>query len=111
MSVVARHAALGEPAREELLGAAVAPRDVDVADAGGAGGVEQLGGARVERVGRALRRQVVRAAERDVAGPPDGGEAEAEARDREARCAPSARSARAVTSGTAPRRDAVRCAR
>jgi hypothetical protein len=68
---LARTPSLGEPAREELLGAAVAPRDVDVTDAGLASGVEDLARPRVQRVRRAVGRQVARPAERDVARSPD----------------------------------------
>jgi hypothetical protein len=78
---VARHVALAEPSREELLRAPIAARDVDVTDTRCARDVEQLGGARVERLGRPRRRQVVRASEVDVARPADGREPEAEARD------------------------------
>src|SRR5439155_10427512 len=72
------HGALAEPARQELLGAPVAARHVEVADAGGARGVEDLRGARVERLGGALAGQVVRATEVDVAGTADRRQAEAE---------------------------------
>jgi hypothetical protein len=79
---IRRHCTLSKPSREELLGAPVAARDVDVADAGGAGGVQHVGDARVHRVRRPLR-QVVRAAERDVAGSRDRGEADADPRHRQ----------------------------
>src|SRR5262249_6104368 len=75
---LARHASLGEPAGEELLGPPVAPRDVDVADAGGTRGVEEVGRACVQRVRRALSREDPCAAARDVSGTPDRGEAQPE---------------------------------
>ena len=77
---LAGNAAFLQPAREELLRSSVAARHVEVADAAGAGGVEQLGRACRERRGRTLGRQVVGTAERDVARPADRGEAEPEAR-------------------------------
>src|SRR5262249_41301025 len=80
---VARHPALGEPATEVLLGTAVAARGVHVADSGGTRGVEHLGAARVERFGRALEVEVTPPAQRDVSGPADGGQPEAEPRDDE----------------------------
>src|SRR2546428_11893993 len=73
--------ALAEPARQELLRAPVAARHVEVADAGGARGIEELGRARIERRGGALGRQVVAAAQVGVARAADGRQTEAEPGD------------------------------
>src|SRR5262249_48454663 len=81
---VARDAAVVEPAAEELLGAAVAARDVDVADAGGERRVQQLRRPPRELVGRARVAEIGGAAEVDVARAPDGRQAEPETRYDEA---------------------------
>ena len=104
------HTTVGEPARQELLGAAVAAGDVDVADAGRVRRVEQLCGASEQRVGRPCRGQVPGAAEVDVRRPPDGSEPEAEARDAEARSSERPLGERHPTSARA-RRVAVQRAR
>ena len=73
------HRSPGEPARQKLLRPPVASRDVDIPDIRRAGGVQQLGAALVERLRRPRPGQVVDAPQVDVAGTPDGGEAEPEA--------------------------------
>jgi len=74
-----------EPVRQELFGASVAACDVEVAHAAPPGGVADLGAAGREGLGSALGREIAVASEGDVAGTANGGEAEPEARDHEAR--------------------------
>lgn len=69
-----------EPVGEELLGAAVRAGHVVVAHALGVGGVEEFVGALTQGVDAAYGREVVLAAEVDVAGAAHRGQAEPDVR-------------------------------
>src|SRR4029079_2991515 len=71
--------AVAQPRAEELLTAPVRARGVEVAHAGGVGGVEHVERSGAQRIDGAVRAEVLAVTHVEVAGTAEGGEAEAEA--------------------------------
>src|SRR5438034_1784546 len=71
-----REAALAKPRRQEALRKAVGAGGVEVADAGVIGGAQDLMGSALESGHTSIASQILRAIERDVAGPTQRRQAE-----------------------------------